>query len=101
VGYFSKVPRRRRLEGLKSYRNTSGGDLPFSHLRPRERVIARQQVNKYEQKHRGHRLSQPKGALLMAAAASNARRVGDRSWARRMWQLKGLRQQRLRELRRP
>jgi hypothetical protein len=38
-------------------------------------------------------------ALLMACAASNAKRVGDRSWARRMWRLKGWRRQLLGELR--
>jgi hypothetical protein len=37
----------------------------------------------------------------MACAASCARRVGDRSWARRMWPLKRSPQQRFRELRRP
>ena len=92
---------RRRLEGLKSYRNTTSGDLPFSHLEPRLRVIARQLLNKYEQRHRGPGLTQQKWALLAACAASNARRVGDSSWAHRMWRLKGWRRQRLGELRQP
>ena len=87
---------RLRLEGLKSYRNTSG-ELPFSHLPPRERFIARQLFIKYLDRHRGPGLSQPKQALLMACAASNARRVGDRSWSRRMKRLKGWRRQRRRD----
>jgi hypothetical protein len=86
---------RRRLEGLKSYRNTTG-DLPFSHLPPRERFIAQQLFNKYLHKHRGPRLTQPKQALLMACAASNARRAGDRSWSRQMKRFKGWRRQRRR-----
>jgi hypothetical protein len=48
------------------------------------------------QKH-GPRLSQPKYALLMATAASNARRVGDSFWGRRMRRLKGWRRQRQRD----
>ena len=36
-------------------------------------------------------------AALIACAASNVRRLGDRSWARRMWRLKGWRRQRRRE----
>ena len=87
---------RRRLEELKSYRHTSG-ELPFSHLPPRERLIARQLLNKYLDRHRGPGLSQPKQALLMDCAASNAKRVGDKSWSRRMNRLKGWRRQRLRE----
>jgi len=67
---------RRRLDALKPYRNKSG-DLPFSHLPPRERFIAKQLLNKYLDRHGGSRLSQPKQALLMACAASNAKRVGD------------------------
>jgi len=53
--------------------------------------------NKYVHKHRGPGLSQPKQALLMACAASNAKRVGDKSWSRRIRRLKGWRRQRLRE----
>jgi hypothetical protein len=86
---------RRRLGGLKSYRHTSG-DLPFSHLPPRERLIARQLFNMYLDRHRGPGLSQPKMALLMACAASNVKRVGDKSWSRRMKRLKGWRRQRRR-----
>jgi hypothetical protein len=87
----------RRLEGLKSYRNTNGDR--FSQLPPRERFIAQQLLNKYLHKHRGPRLSQPKMALLMACAASNVKRVGDKSWSRRMKRLKGWRRQLLGELR--
>jgi hypothetical protein len=53
--------------------------------------------NKHLHKHRGPGLSQPKRALLMACAASNAKRVGDHSWSRRMKRLKGWRRQRLRD----
>jgi hypothetical protein len=87
---------RWRLEGLKSYRNTNGERL--SQPSPRERFIAQQLLNKYLHKHRGPGLSQPKRALLMACAASNAKRVGDNSWSRRMKRLKGWRRQRQREL---
>jgi hypothetical protein len=93
---------RRRLGGLKSYRKKSkNSGEPFSNLPPLVRCFAEQLYINYLHKHRGPRLTQQKRALLMATAASNARRVGDRSWARRMWRLKGLRQQRLLELRRP
>jgi len=86
---------RRRLGGLKSYRNKS--DEPFSRLSPVEKFIAWQLFGKYLHRHRGPRLSQPKCALLMACAASNARRVGDRSWSRRMKRLKGWHRQRRKE----
>ncbi len=87
---------RRRLDALKPYRNKSG-DLPFSHLPPRERYIAQQLFNKYVNRHRGPGLTQPKYALLMATAASNARRVGNSFWGRRMRRLKGWRRQRRRD----
>ena len=87
---------RWRLMGLESYRNTNGER--FSQLAPRERFIAQQLFNKYLHKHRGPGLSQPKRALLMACAASNAKRVGDNSWSRRMKRLKGWRRQLLPEL---
>jgi hypothetical protein len=86
----------RRLDGLKSYRNTSGER--FSQLPTRGRFIAQQLFNKYLHKHRAPRLTQPKMALLMACAASNAKRVGDKSWSRRMKRLKGWRRQLLSEL---
>jgi hypothetical protein len=86
---------RWRLDGLKSYRNKSG-EL-FSRLPPRERFIAQQLFNKYVHRHRGPGLSQPKMALLMATAASNARRVGNSFWGRRMRRLKGWRRQRQRD----
>jgi hypothetical protein len=43
-------------------------------------------------------VGQPKRALLWACAVSNAQRVGDNSWSRRMKRLKGWRRQRQREL---
>jgi len=86
---------RWRLYGLESYRNRS--DEPFSRLSPVEKFIAWQLFGKYLHRHRGPRLSQPKCALLMACAASNARRVGDRSWSRRMKRLKGWHRQRRKE----
>jgi hypothetical protein len=46
----------------------------------------------------GYPASQPKRALLWACAVSNAQRVGDHSWSRRMKRLKGWRRQREREL---
>jgi hypothetical protein len=46
----------------------------------------------------GFRAGQPKRALLWACAVSNAQRVGDSSWSRRMKRLKGWRRQREREL---
>jgi hypothetical protein len=87
---------RRRLDGLKSYRNTSGER--FSRLPTRGRFIAQQLFNKYLHKHRDPRLTQPKIALLMATAASNVKRLGDNSWSRRMNRLKGWRRQLLGEL---
>jgi hypothetical protein len=75
------------LDGLKSYRKKSGE--VFSQLPPRERVIARQLLNKYAHRH-GPRLSQQKQALLKACAASNSRRVGNKSWSRSMRRRKGL-----------
>jgi len=79
---------RRNLDGLKSYRKKRGE--VFSQLPPRERVVARQLLNKYEHQH-GARLSQRKRALLKACAASNSRRVGDKSWSRSMRRRKGWR----------
>src|SRR5215469_11414393 len=80
---------RQGLQGLKKYpqkrRRSSFESLPES-----LRWIAQQLFNRYAAKHRG-RLTQPRLALLMACAASNARRVGDSAWARRMRRLKGYR----------
>jgi len=87
---------RRRLDGLKSYSNTSGER--FSQLPTRVRFIAQRLFNKYLHKHHGPGLTQPKIGLLMATAASNAKRVGDSSWSRRMNRLKGWRRQLLGEL---
>ena len=51
--------------------------------------MAQNLLNRYRGRH--PRRSQAQDALLIATATSNARRVGDRSWARRMWRLKGYR----------
>jgi len=86
---------RWRLEGLKEYRGKEG--QPPAGLSAAERFIAQQLFNKYLWQRRGMRLSQPKRALLAACARSNAKRVGDNSWSRRMKRLKGWRRQRQRE----
>jgi hypothetical protein len=78
---------RPRLSGLKKYRNKSGE--AFANLSPVERLIALQLFNKYMQQRQGVQVLQPQRALLMACAASNAKRVRDSRWGRRMRWLKG------------
>jgi len=93
---------RRRLDGLKSYRKkrkSKNRGERFSHLPPLIRCFAEQLYINYLHKHRGPRLTQPKRALLKACAVSNAWRVGNSFWGRRMRRLAGWRKQRLSELR--
>lgn len=78
---------RTGLKGLRQYPHP--GDrftsLPFD-LRPN----AQRLLNRYLKRHR-HHMTPALYASLHATAASNARRVGNRSWARRMRRLKGYR----------
>ena len=93
---------RRRLEGLKSYRKkrkSKNRGERFSNLPPLIRCFAEQLYINYLHKHRGPRLTQQKRALLKACATSNAWRVGNSFWGRRLRRLKGWRHQRLSELR--
>jgi len=80
-------PSRTGLQGLRQYRRKNGGE--FASLPEELRWPARQLLNKYLHRHR-HHLTGPRIACLIACAASNVRRLGDRSWARRMWKFKGL-----------
>jgi hypothetical protein len=86
------APRSRLHTLTKSYRRkTCGADhLPFSHLPPDEKFNARKLHQKSRAK-RGRSLTQPKDALLGVTAASNARRVKDKWWARSMRARKGWR----------
>jgi hypothetical protein len=77
------------LAGLRHYRHHKAQEL-FTSLSPAYRPVARQLLNKYLTRHSGH-MTRHRYAALIACAASNAPRVGDRSWARRMWRLKGYR----------
>jgi hypothetical protein len=75
------------LAGLRQYRHRKAQEL-FTSLPPVFRPVARQLLHKYLSRHSGH-MTRHKYVTLIACAASNAPRVGDRSWARRMWRLKG------------
>jgi|SRR5271169_5563990 len=76
------------LSGLRQYRNRSGER--FSNLPPDLRWKAERLLAKYMTRHRWH-MTPTRYAALIACAASNVRRVGDRSWARSLWRLKGYR----------
>jgi hypothetical protein len=78
---------RTGLQGLRQYRRKHAAG-EFASLPPELRWKARQLLNRYLARHR-HHLTGPRIAALCACAASNVRRLGDRSWARRMWRLKG------------
>lgn len=79
-------PSRTGLHGLRQYRRKDCEE--FASLPPELRRPARQLLNKYLARHK-HHLTLPRIASLHACAASNVRRLVDRSWARRMWRLKG------------
>ena len=75
--------------GLRNLRRYHGKDRePFASLPPELRWEAQQLLNKYLYVHRRH-LTPARIAALHACAASNVRRLGDRSWARRLWAKKG------------
>ena len=81
---------RNGILGLRKYHRSGKGleglppDLRYKAQGIISRAIARAKA-------KGRRLSQERFALLTACAISNARRVGDRSWSRRMLRLKGYR----------
>jgi len=78
---------RTGLRGLREYRRKQPAG-EFASLSPELRWKARQLLNKYLDRHKYH-LTGPRIAALCACAASNVRRLGDRSWARRLWRIKG------------
>ncbi len=78
---------RQGLKGLHSYRRKRSG---LEALPSELRWQAQQLYSRYLSKHRGQ-LTQERCALLLACACSNVKRLGDRSWARRLWRLKGYR----------
>jgi transposase-like protein len=78
---------RQGLTGLRQYRHRKGLTL-FASLPAPRRDIAHRLLNKYLARHR-YNLTRQRIALLIACAASNARRVGDNSWARSMLRRKG------------
>lgn len=77
---------RTGLCGLRQYRRKNSEE--FASVPPELRFQARQLVNKYLARHR-HHLTSTRIAALYACAASNVQRLGDRSWARRLWWKKG------------
>ena len=77
---------RTGLCGLRQYRRKNCEE--FASVSPELRFKARQLVNKYLARHK-HRLTPTLIASLYACAASNVKRLGDRSWARRLWWKKG------------
>jgi hypothetical protein len=85
---------RQGLAGLKKYPHP--GER-FVSLPLELRRVAEGLLHKYYQRHRSH-MTPARYALLVACAASNAKRVGDRSWARRMLRLKGYRRAERRRL---
>ncbi len=80
------------LAGLRHYRHEPVPEL-FARLRPDLRDKARLILSRSLERarHQGRRLSQQQIAARIGNAASNACRASDRSWARRMWRLKGYR----------
>jgi hypothetical protein len=85
---------REGLSGLQQYRRKDSG---LRALPPGLRYKAQQLYSYYMHNHRRH-LTQQRCALLLACACSNAKRLGNRSWARRMWRLKGYRRAERRKL---
>jgi hypothetical protein len=76
------------LAGLRSYHKREGDR--FSNLSPELRWKAERLLSKYVERHRWH-MTPTRYAALVACAASNVRRLGDRSWARSLRRLKGYR----------
>jgi hypothetical protein len=79
---------RQGLKGLQCYRNRKCSG--FDRLPPELRWQAQRLYSEYLHRHRGH-LTQQRSALLLGCACSNVKRLGDRSWARRLWRMKGYR----------
>jgi hypothetical protein len=81
--------------GLAGLRRYYGGrrDTVYDSLPPGLRRTADTLWSSYVARAReeGRRLSQPQIALMKARAVSNAQRVGDHSWSRRMLRLLGYR----------
>src|SRR5215471_7362310 len=84
---------RSGLRGLKQYGH---GGPRFGRLAAELRAVAQRLLSAYLAKH-GNRMTPALYASLHASAASHAPRVGSRSWARRMWRLKGWRRQERRQ----
>jgi hypothetical protein len=75
------------LDGLRHLPRSGGlASLPPPVRFDANRIISRSRARA---KAEGRHLSQPQTALLIARAVSNAKRVGDRSWSRKMRRLKG------------
>jgi hypothetical protein len=84
---------RSGLAGLKRYGH---GGPRFGSLPPDLRAVAQRLLSGYMVKH-AHHLTPARYASLVACAASHARLVGNRSWARSMWRKKGWRRQERRQ----
>jgi hypothetical protein len=82
--------------GLGGLRRFGHGGPRFGSLPPNLRVVAQRLLSGYLAKH-AHRMTPPLYAALHASATSHAPQVGSRSWARRMWRLKGWRRQERRQ----
>jgi hypothetical protein len=78
---------RTGLRGLRQYRHPKDAE-EFASVPPELRWRARQLLNEYLHRHR-HHLTPTLIASLYGCAASNVRRLGDRSWARSLWRKKG------------
>jgi len=88
---------RSGLAGLRQLpRNMGGFDVLPPDLRLKAEQIFSRSITRA--KADGRHLSQPQIAARIASAVSNARRVGDNSWARRMLRLKGYRRAERRQL---
>lgn len=82
-------PHRTGLAGLRQSPRGRGMDaLPPDLRRKAEEILSRSLARARAE---GRRLNQNQIALRIGCAISNARRVGDRSWSRRMLRLKGYR----------
>lgn len=83
----ARHPSRTGIRGLRRYRRPKDVE-EFASVPPELRWQARQLLNKYLHRHRYH-LTPALIACLHGCAASNVQRLGDRSWARRLWWKKG------------
>jgi hypothetical protein len=81
-----RPPSRTGLRGLRQYRRPNGEE--FASVPPELRPRARQLFNRYLARHR-HHLTPTLIASLHGTAASNVKRLGDRSLARRLRWMKG------------